>query len=539
MPLDALIQDIGSHCGISLERAGDSVTAGSINIPTLSDPDQWWRPALPDIMPRRPRGDYRERTVNLLVRDAVPNPGTLSEAALFRSGEEGHDAGAFYQDPLLVDPGFQEQLGEILYDHYVIETASGKTQFLFPFHTDLPGNFRFSGRYKMFNGLILAFFAKPGSEGEAFNTELLDNFYALFNDREELSLLDRQALRIASALAEAHDQDPARTATATALISQYDEDLADDVFLPEVHQLVQRDIRRALAMKSLGRKDRINAVLTVFYLHLALYLWRLGYTLEEQVAAFLRFLGGDRDGLRHLEAASQRSLELSPFRSQLRFRVAAARPRRVAEADPCAASFRDVNDRRLLLLPVNVSLLAASRQLLGCDNGTATFGDLAAQLAADAELRRAFDCACRIVAVSLGSKLEQQQSADLQALALSSEPGVLALRAGLLKAWRGELRRSTTDITAQLMRRGGKGLSATRGRVKYFELGQDLLLLLAKLIAGDQRVRYGEFLTQLSLYGLAPQDPAEEELLAEVLRSLQLLEKYSDTGEAMYVKHFL
>jgi DNA phosphorothioation-dependent restriction protein DptG len=113
------------------------------------------------------------------------------------------------------------------------------------------------------------------------------------------------------------------------------------------------------------------------------------------------------------------------------------------------------------------------------------------------------------------------------------------LREALLKGWRRELRRSTTDITAQLMRRGGKGISATRGSVQFFELGQDLLLLLAKLVAGDEKVRYRDFLERLSLYGLAPQDREEEDVLADVLRSLQLLDKYSDTGEAMYVKHFL
>ena len=90
------------------------------------------------------------------------------------------------------------------------------------------------------------------------------------------------------------------------------------------------------------------------------------------------------------------------------------------------------------------------------------------------------------------------------------------------------------------MRRGGKGISATRGSVQYFELGQDLLLLLTKLVTGDGgAIRYEDFLERLSPYGLAPQDDDEEDLLAEVLRSLQLLEKYSDTGEAMYVQHFL
>ena len=89
------------------------------------------------------------------------------------------------------------------------------------------------------------------------------------------------------------------------------------------------------------------------------------------------------------------------------------------------------------------------------------------------------------------------------------------------------------------MTRGGRGIFATRGNVQYFEVGQDLLLLLTKLIAGDEAIRYKDFLSRLADYGLAPQTREEEAVLADVLRSLQLLEKFSDTGEAMYVKHFL
>jgi DNA phosphorothioation-dependent restriction protein DptG len=177
---------------------------------------------------------------------------------------------------------------------------------------------------------------------------------------------------------------------------------------------------------------------------------------------------------------------------------------------------------------------------LGQSDSPASFADLGRILDSDPTLRSEFDCAFRIAAAAAAEKVSGQQRADLiELIHTESEPGFLALREALLKGWRRELRRSTTDITAQLMRRGGKGISATRGSVQFFELGQDLLLLLAKLVAGDEKVRYRDFLERLSLYGLAPQDREEEDVLADVLRSLQLLDKYSDTGEAMYVKHFL
>jgi DNA phosphorothioation-dependent restriction protein DptG len=73
----------------------------------------------------------------------------------------------------------------------------------------------------------------------------------------------------------------------------------------------------------------------------------------------------------------------------------------------------------------------------------------------------------------------------------------------------------------------------------FFELGQELLVLLTKLLAGDERIPYKRFLERLADYGLAPQDRDEAEELANVMRSMQLLERHSDAGEAMYVSHFL
>ena len=442
---------------------------------------------------------------------------------------------------MIVGSDLQERFGEMLDDLYVIETA-GKTRFLFPFHTDLPGNFKFSGRYKMFNGMILAFLATPGNDGTSHNEELLDSYYNLFNDEQELSLLDRQALRLARVAAQDDGvAKPERYASAAALVGQYEGRFALDPLFPEAHRLFQQDLSTALRMRSLGRKDRINAVLTVFYLHLALYFWRLGYSLGEQSFAFARFLVGQDGAFDDVIAASDRTLAKSPFRGKILFRVPSGRVRSVHEADPCAASFREVNNRRLTLLPVNTSLLGATRELLG--GGITTFGDAAVRLAGDDQLRRSFEAACWLAAFAISNqKLTDQQCADLRTIARDSrQSGFEALSDILLKGWRSELRRSTTDITAQLMRRGGKGLAATRGRVQYFEAGQDLLLLLAKLVTGEgaEAVRYEDFLERVSLYGLAPQDTTEVQTLADVLHSLQLLEKYSDTGEAMYVQHFL
>ncbi len=532
---------IAARCAVEVELLeDDSARAGDITVTKLGDANGWWQPDLNDILPSRPRGDYRERTANLLIRDAVEAPAKIAESKLIAGPSGGGSPGIFYRDLRIPEGGLRERFGEILHDLYVIETA-GKTRFLFPFHTDLPGNFVFSTNYKMFNGLVLAFLATPGLDGDTHNTNLIESFYALFNDDSELSLLDRQALRLARDEARENGiEKPQRYATAARLFEEYGEKVMIDPMFLEAHTLFQRDMLTALDMRSLGRKDRINAVLTVFYLHLALYFWRAGYSLEEQASSFARFLVG---GLSPAEVmrASDRTLEGSPFRGKIQFRVPSVGPRAVAEGDPCAISFREVNNQRLMRLPVNTSLLGVIRRLIG-DN-VKTFGDAAVVLAADERRRNSFDAACWLIAFEISdSKLNEEQCEDLRMIARgSNQSGFEALSDVLRKGWRNELRRSTTSITSSLLKRGGKGLAATRGNVQYFEAGQDLLLLLAKLVTGQgaQAVRYETFVDRMSLYGLAPQDAREEQMLADVLHSLQLLEKYSDTGEAMYVQHFL
>lgn len=540
MPSIADLEELARRADVEFQAGTDSVSFGPVSIDISSGAGEWFDPALKDLVPRKVRGDYRERTVNLLVRDAVERPGNVKERDLF--GEDGH-GGAFGSDELIADPSMRPKFGEVLMDHYVVEAAR-RTRFLFPFHTDLPGNFQFSGRYKLFNGVILAFLAKRGA-GDDFNRDLLARFYELFNSDDDLTLLDESALRIASDVAQTAEWPVGRRATPQQLIDgprrgelTYGEELVAEPFFPAVHDLVQQDLARALDMRSLGRKDRVNAVLTVFYFHLALFFWRTAFVLDEEVNAFLQFLAGEPGADDALRKASDRTLEGSPFRGQLRFRAATARPRRIKQSDPAARSFNELNDQRLRLLPVNLSLLGAARKLTG-QLAPAGFAEIADALRQDPVLAAGFDPACRAAALLIADDVSEEQRDDIHTAVASREPGLIAFRTSVLKRWRSDLRRSSTDITSGLMKRGGKGIFATRGNVKFFEIGQDLLLLLTKLVAGDREIRYADFIARLSLYGLAPQTREEESTLAEVLRSLQLLEKYSDTGEAMYVKHFL
>jgi len=76
-------------------------------------------------------------------------------------------------------------------------------------------------------------------------------------------------------------------------------------------------------------------------------------------------------------------------------------------------------------------------------------------------------------------------------------------------------------------------------RAIFFEVDEDLLFLLVRLVCGTDPMPYDQFLAGLACYGLAPQHEAEEQRLAAALERLGMLVRYSDAGEAAYVHHWL
>src|SRR3954453_1972135 len=102
---DAEVAAVARSAGVEYEGNADAVRVGSIELSGVSDGDQWFDTKLPDAMPARPRGDYRERTINLLVRDAVSGAGSKKEAELI--GSESTE-GAFYGYSAITDPSMRQ-----------------------------------------------------------------------------------------------------------------------------------------------------------------------------------------------------------------------------------------------------------------------------------------------------------------------------------------------------------------------------------------------------------------------------------------------
>jgi hypothetical protein len=495
--------------------------------------------ALPeDAMPSRPRGDAKERTFNMLIRDGIEPRGASSEEKLIGGPDVPYEDRAFSNSEE-IEPEYRSIFGEVLDDHYVIE-GKGGSRFLFPFQSFLPGSYEFRGRYKMFNGKILAFLCQPAPGAGGFNTQLIERFYELFNSETGLTLLDTSVLGLARAQA---DEVGDRWAAAGALIGRHyaDDPSGSGALMPAAHQRFQRDLDTMLAVGTLNRRDRMNSAVNVFYVHLALYFQRLAWLLEEEFVLGIEALTDPTVKLDMARACFTGSAGDSPFAGSIQFRVGTGQPRPVHRTDGAFLSYREHN-RRQLLLPVNLSVLGAAREVMQlCDRPAEqwTFTDMVAACREDESLAAAFSDGFVQMAQATVAHRPEQDKKDIDRQAASGSPGIEVFREALLKSNRSALRRHGRDIVHGLVHRGGRGYIASRGTTYFFEIGQDLLLLLAKVIVGDSQMPFRQFLEALRLYGLAPQSRDEQDRLADTLRVLNLLEKHSDAGEAMYVKHFL
>jgi hypothetical protein len=489
-----------------------------------------------DAMPSRPRADAKERTFNLLIRDGIANQDDAPEGLLI--GDRYHPNPEFANCKDIAADN-RELFGAILDDHYVIEVKT--TRFLFPFQSFLPGTFEFWGRYKMFTGKILAFLCQPRAGGTGFNTELIDSFYELFNGAEGLTLLDATVLGIAR---EATGDQSERFATAAQLIARNYPGTPDGpgALLPDAHSRFQRDLATILATKTLNRRDRVNAAVNIFYVHLGLYFQRLAWLLEEEFAQSLDGLSDPTVQLVRAEACFASDWEDSPFAGTIRFRVGTGHSQPVKATDGVVTSYREQN-RRQLLLPANLSVLGAARAVMtacGQDASRWTFSQMVKECRADGTLAHDFNDGLLMMARGVVQDQPEQDRSDIERQAGVGSPGLEVLREALLKTNRSALRRHGRDIVHQMVLRGGRGYLSSRGRSWFFfEMGQDLLLLLAKVIARDHQMPFRQFLDELRRYGFEPQSRQEQVQLADTLRALNLLEKHSDAGEAMYVKHFL
>ena len=532
------IRDCAARLGGEAALSGDMLTVRTAGgqeaqVPV---PDNWTDPPRDDLLdfrhalPGRARGDQRELLLTAAVQDAAPGTGRRPDSQLREAlGQPGTLP--------VADDVERNVLASIMREHYWVRpesTARTSRPFAFPFHAAIPANFSPPGRYKMYRSDILLFLSWDGNDIDPAPVEALCE---LLSDTGEFTLLDE--LLVAAALASSGDGATSQIVAADLLGSDQATKvrgyLARGAFHQPALDRFRADLLAALSMP-LPRHDRVEAAILTLSLHLGLYYYEVAYRLGTGLEAATR-------------AAARLDPEpAQPFAGRVLFRVGTAGDRPVRRADGCAAAWRELDDRFLISLVPNIvaaNLLHRCWQAArpGDAPENADPSDLATALDADAALGQLVDAAAGALAILYAEQVAGANAAELAVIAASDEPGTYLLRSIIHSHLRRTLHYRSRAVVNQLVKRSfGGSLIRRRGNVLFFELDEDLLFLLVKFVLarrGDIELPLREFLAELAAYGLAPQDRNEEDELAAALERLGMLHRYSDAGEAMYVRHLL
>lgn len=480
-------------------------------------------------LPGRARGDQREMLLTKIVQDAAPSvtqheSDGLREALATRPGVLPAE-----------DENQRQVLASVLSEQYWVKTGTPARQrlFMFPFQAAVPVNYRPRGRfaYKMFRSDILLFLCWDSQTGD-IDPEPVRALCDLLNSRDDLTLLDE--LLIDSALNFAGSGAPDRVDYQELLqggqAKKVRDALADGAFSQSALDRFREDLQAALTMP-LARHDLVTSAILTLSLHLGLYYYEVAARLGQGLDALMAVAGG-RD-----------AVPVSGIASSLRFRLGTAGDRPVRQSDGCAQAWRELDDGYLIRLSPNIITANLLHQVWReLDSSAPRRPDpaaLAQAMSSDAQLTELVDAAARALAVLYASRT---MGADGRMLdeAGQLDPGVHALRTVVLTHRRKTLEHPSRKVVNQLIRRPfGGSLISNRGAVRFFELDEEFLFLLVRFVlqrAAEEELPFSDFLSGLAAYGLVPQDGAEEDELAAALERLGMLHRYSDAGEANYVR---
>lgn len=483
----------------------------------------------PSAVPSRARGDLREKVLYNILQDlgglapSERQPDTLLWDAL--ASKVGSDRTS------------QQVLSGVMRRQYsVVPTKRAGAEgspFLTPFHALLPGAFDYRGRYKSFRGSLLLYLSWDGS---GFDLDAANRIVDFLGNSEGLTLLDEELLRVARELATASGS-PLPAPAANRLEAEFGpsirERFAHGAFDPKGLHRIRKDLITILELP-LPRHDKVAALIQGLSLNLALYYYRLAFTLGEGIASCIRAGAGHAPG------------RTPDFTGRIHFRVGSGGDRPVRLSEPCSQSFLELDNNHLLSLPASMAT-ANVLHAIGAELGLAgpqslpDLHALALAMAGDRAASNAADAMSAVLAICIADRSGDPDSIARKARERGS--GCFALREAVLDSFRARgstLKQRGRDVVHTLVGGYVGGLKRSRGRVNFFELDEPVLFLLVKLILagsaeGQMPFRAG-FLPKLARYGLQPQDRNEEDELAGALERLGLLRRYSDAGEALYVR---
>ncbi|GAB1779549.1 hypothetical protein PMEGAS67_50260 [Priestia megaterium] len=422
----------------------------------------------------------------------------------------------------------KERLDILLEDLYLIKSRSNKstknTSYILPFHMNIIKNVKTGNIRKLDNLFRLLLIDENGNVAADIFEDLVD----LLNSVDSLTPLDNLILNV---LSDITNQSKEQKKT-----YKYNYDVQIEGGYPFVQkqgQLFRRDMRRIIEMH-VSNIEKIRYFTILIGIHFSLYLIRVNYFVDDEVQTFFDAINGKKV---HWKSITEHH---TGFQNKLPFTF---RELKTPLTSNPVVLHREMQ-QKLYIGYINMVLIKMLRRIaqpvLGKD---ATLKDIWSKMSNDEEFK---------VWIEYGMEMVTKSYLDIADL--SSEDKEMLLKSK--KSWpecfyeavkRHYARKKPGDripnttgyrVISHYTERGSSfSFLATKGGVgDYYAMGQELLILLVHLIVkqGD-KISYKNFLKEIKEYGFVPENNAEPELLKK-LDEVGLLQKFSDSGDATYVR---
>ncbi|KIG19093.1 hypothetical protein DB30_05997 [Enhygromyxa salina] len=357
---------------------------------------------------------------------------------------------------------------------------------------------------------------------------------------------------------------------------QFDDSAHQDRHIPfdlEAAALFQRDLR-SLVQAGLGPADFFRNLNTLLVFHLGLYQPRVAALLNPQMKLLFREMAEPSpSNLEDIKTFIGRAKDKHPFCGALACRAPdAGMLRRVSKQSPSMVTYNELG-RELTIFHFNVLMLARLRQLgqaylaeqwglaarwkagklnederLQLEAATRGPSEFILRMGEDPSFQTFLHRALEALSVRFVKEQLGDDESNYQKI-YEAQSGMHALRRlyeaynreSVANSTRSRAYRQGLQVTSSLLTHNQDGLVQTRrGLGKYLELGVGLLplILLLTVGAGGEKIPVNQFWERLAQYGLTF-DPQERGRLLERLRSMGVYERYSDAGEAAYVRNLM
>ncbi|HDR7984039.1 TPA: DNA phosphorothioation-dependent restriction protein DptG [Bacillus cereus] len=419
----------------------------------------------------------------------------------------------------------KDNLKAIFEDLYYIESKSSRNvPFILPFHLEVIGNLK-TKEPRGFNQLFKLLLT---DETGQFNDELFNNVLLLFSDRDSLTPIDKLFIRTL------RDQPNYKEINSKFKVS-YLEMLNGYNFYKKQGELFRRDLKRILEMK-VSRIEKVRYFSTVMGLHFSIYVIRISYYLDWEFKAFFSALESEDHNFPTTDDYDKK------FKSKITFTFEGVRtPKSSKPVVDC-----DEMSQVVYRSYIHMVLLNTIRNM--SQNQSITLLEFKKELNRNKPFNKwvnlCFDL-LMLAYVEKVIKLKNDQEIQEYLKALPGRNTFKRYEQLVIKHFASQKSQNRTPRTAgiQFIKQSmGFGfnysfIASKPGIGDYYGVNKDLIILLAHLTIDidEKKIRYKDFLSRISSYGFNPDQHAEESLLQK-LEETGLLQKFSDSGEAMYVR---